>query len=391
MKNSFKLFILAHKNNRGIHKKVVYTVIMILLFLLLIIPFSIFKTYDNELKRFEKENDSSKIVSFFYSEKEKYEKIKNKVEESKYFIKEKDYTIPFKSGSFEEISGIYDDDTYINPYIYEKDITFGKNLKNDNEIICSSLLKPNYFEDTKTKDLIDMKKYVGKTLNFTTTKIVFDKEINDYKAIYFTYKFKLTGLIYDYSNSNCYITETKFDEIVNETFPARPMEGEIAIYTTSNEGAKTIAKIFDSNNMFYNLSEVDTNFIYFIRNISFILSIIFFILLLIMFNIYIKVFIKEKEKTLNLYNFLGYSKNDLNKIVLFSFYEIVAFSLMITLLICFIIKICFSIYFKSTSEYMYVKASLYVLPVFIMLFILIILSTFIVNNENKKLYKRMKL
>ena len=82
---------------------------------------------------------------------------------------------------------------------------------------------------------------------------------------------------------------------------------------------------------------------------------------------------------------------DLNKIVLFSFYEIVAFSLMITLLICFIIKICFSIYFKSTSEYMYVKASLYVLPVFIMLFILIILSTFIVNNENKKLYKRMKL
>ena len=390
MKNSFKLFILAHKNNRGIHKKVVYTVIMILLFLLLIIPFSIFKTYDNELKRFEKENDSSKIVSFFYSEKEKYEKIKNKVEESKYFIKEKDYTIPFKSGSFEEISGIYDD-TYINPYIYEKDITFGKNLKNDNEIICSSLLKPNYFEDTKTKDLIDMKKYVGKTLNFTTTKIVFDKEINDYKAIYFTYKFKLTGLIYDYSNSNCYITETKFDEIVNETFPARPMEGEIAIYTTSNEGAKTIAKIFDSNNMFYNLSEVDTNFIYLIRNISFILSIIFFILLLIMFNIYIKVFIKEKEKTLNLYNFLGYSKNDLNKIVLFSFYEIVAFSLMITLLICFIIKICFSIYFKSTSEYMYVKASLYVLPVFIMLFILIILSTFIVNNENKKLYKRMKL
>ena len=264
MKNSFKLFILAHKNNRGIHKKVVYTVIMILLFLLLIIPFSIFKTYDNELKRFEKE---------------KYEKIKNKVEESKYFIKEKDYTIPFKSGSFEEISGIYDDDTYINPYIYEKDITFGKNLKNDNEIICSSLLKPNYFEDTKTKDLIDMKKYVGKTLNFTTTKIVFDKEINDYKAIYFTYKFKLTGLIYDYSNSNCYITETKFDEIVNETFPARPMEGEIAIYTTSNEGAKTIAKIFDSNNMFYNLSEVDTNFIYLIRNISFILSIIFFILL----------------------------------------------------------------------------------------------------------------
>lgn len=391
MKNSFKLFILAHKNNRGIHKKVVYTVIMILLFLLLIIPFSIFKTYDNELKRFEKENDSSKIVSFFYSEKEKYEKIKNKVEESKYFIKEKDYTIPFKSGSFEEISGIYDDDTYINPYIYEKDITFGKNLKNDNEIICSSLLKPNYFEDTKTKDLIDMKKYVGKTLNFTTTKIVFDKEINDYKAIYFTYKFKLTGLIYDYSNSNCYITETKFDEIVNETFPARPMEGEIAIYTTSNEGAKTIAKIFDSNNMFYNLSEVDTNFIYLIRNISFILSIIFFILLLIMFNIYIKVFIKEKEKTLNLYNFLGYSKNDLNKIVLFSFYEIVAFSLMITLLICFIIKICFSIYFKSTSEYMYVKASLYVLPVFIMLFILIILSTFIFNNENKKLYKRMKL
>ena len=76
MKNSFKLFILAHKNNRGIHKKVVYTVIMILLFLLLIIPFSIFKTYDNELKRFENEDDSAKIISFYYDEKENYEKIK---------------------------------------------------------------------------------------------------------------------------------------------------------------------------------------------------------------------------------------------------------------------------------------------------------------------------
>ena len=389
MKNSFKLFILAHKNNRGIHKKVVYTVIMVLLFLLLIIPFSIFKTYDNELKRLEKEDDMLKIIIYSPKDENEYKLIEEKIENSKHFIKKKDYTRKNILGTFNELSE--KENIYLSPLIYEKDITFGKNLKNDNEIICSSLLKPNYFEDTKTKDLIDMKKYVGKTLNFTTTKIVFDKEINDYKAIYFTYKFKLTGLIYDYSNSNCYITETKFDEIVNETFPARPMEGEIAIYTTSNEGAKTIAKIFDSNNMFYNLSEVDTNFIYLIRNISLILSIIFFILLLIMFNIYIKVFIKEKEKTLNLYNFLGYSKNDLNKIVLFSFYEIVAFSLMITLLICFIIKICFSIYFKSTSEYMYVKASLYVLPVFIMLFILIILSTFIVNNENKKLYKRMKL
>ena len=104
MKNSFKLFILAHKNNRGIHKKVVYTVIMILIFLLLIIPFSIFKTYDNELKRFENEDDSAKIISFYYDEKENYEKIKNKVEESKYFIKEKDYTMPFKNGYFEEIS-----------------------------------------------------------------------------------------------------------------------------------------------------------------------------------------------------------------------------------------------------------------------------------------------
>ena len=343
MKNSFKLFILAHKNNRGIHKKVVYTVIMVLLFLLLIIPFSIFKTYDNELKRLEKEDDMLKIIIYSPKDENEYKLIEEKIENSKHFIKKKDYTRKNILGTFNELSE--KENIYLSPLIYEKDITFGKNLKNDNEIICSSLLKPNYFEDTKTKDLIDMKKYVGKTLNFTTTKIVFDKEINDYKAIYFTYKFKLTGLIYDYSNSNCYITETKFDEIVNETFPARPMEGEIAIYTTSNEGAKTIAKIFDSNNMFYNLSEVDTNFIYLIRNISLILSIIFFILLLIMFNIYIKVFIKEKEKTLNLYNFLGYSKNDLNKIVLFSFYEIVAFSLMITLLICFIIKICFSIYF----------------------------------------------
>ena len=44
-------------------------------------------------KRFENEDDSAKIISFYYDEKENYEKIKNKVEESKYFIKEKETTL----------------------------------------------------------------------------------------------------------------------------------------------------------------------------------------------------------------------------------------------------------------------------------------------------------
>lgn len=390
MKNSFKLFILAHKNNRGIHKKVVYTVIMILLFLLLIIPFSIFKTYDNELKRFEKENDSSKIVSFFYSEKEKYEKIKNKVEESKYFIKEKDYTIPFKSGSFEEISGIYDDDTYINPYIYEKDITFGKNLKNANEIICSNLLNVD-FDNKDSNKLVNMKNYIGKTLNFNTRKIVYDENIEDYKNILYTYEFKVVGTYDDIMYNSCYIKENIYDNIASETFPALPMEGETALYFDSINGAQTASKIFDKNNIFYTLPSYDTTFIVTIRVISYILGIVFFILLLLMFNVYIKVFIKEKEKTLILYNYLGYTKKDLNKVILFSFYEIVSTSLIITLLICLIIKICLNYFLNLSVEYHFLNISIYILPVFIMLFILIILSTFIVNNENKKLYKRMKL
>ena len=78
MKNSFKLFILAHKNNRGIHKKVVYTVIMVLLFLLLIIPFSIFKTYDNELKRLEKEDDMLKIIIYSPKDENEYKLIEEK-------------------------------------------------------------------------------------------------------------------------------------------------------------------------------------------------------------------------------------------------------------------------------------------------------------------------
>ena len=110
-----------------------------------------------------------------------------------------------------------------------------------------------------------------------------------------------------------------------------------------------------------------------------------------MFNVYIKVFIKEKEKTLILYNYLGYTKKDLNKVILFSFYEIVSTSLIITLLICLIIKICLNYFLNLSVEYHFLDISIYILPVFIMLFILIILSTFIVNNENKKLYKRMKL
>jgi len=388
MKNSFKLFILAHKNNRGIHKKVVYTVIMILLFLLLIIPFSIFKTYDNELKRLEKEDDMLKIIIYSPKDENEYKLIEEKIENSKHFIKKKDYTRKNILGTFNELSE--KENIYLSPLIYEKDITFGKNIKNANEIICSNLLNVD-FDNKDSNKLVNMKNYIGKTLNFNTRKIVYDENIEDYKNILYTYEFKVVGTYDDIMYNSCYIKENIYDNIASETFPALPMEGETALYFDSINGAQTASKIFDKNNIFYTLPSYDTTFIVTIRVISYILGIVFFILLLLMFNVYIKVFIKEKEKTLILYNYLGYTKKDLNKVILFSFYEIVSTSLIITLLICLIIKICLNYFLNLSVEYHFLNISIYILPVFIMLFILIFLSTFIVNNENKKLYKRMKL
>ena len=388
MKNSFKLFILAHKNNRGIHKKVVYTVIMILLFLLLIIPFSIFKTYDNELKRLEKEDDMLKIIIYSPKDENEYKLIEEKIENSKHFIKKKDYTRKNILGTFNELSE--KENIYLSPLIYEKDITFGKNIKNANEIICSNLLNVD-FDNKDSNKLVNMKNYIGKTLNFNTRKIVYDENIEDYKNILYTYEFKVVGTYDDIMYNSCYIKENIYDNIASETFPALPMEGETALYFDSINGAQTASKIFDKNNIFYTLPSYDTTFIVTIRVISYILGIVFFILLLLMFNVYIKVFIKEKEKTLILYNYLGYTKKDLNKVILFSFYEIVSTSLIITLLICLIIKICLNYFLNLSVEYHFLDISIYILPVFIMLFILIILSTFIVNNENKKLYKRIKL
>lgn len=388
MKNSFKLFILAHKNNRGIHKRIVYTVIMILLFLLLIIPFSIFKTYDNELKRLEKEDDMLKIIIYSPKDENEYKLIEEKIENSKHFIKKKDYTRKNILGTFNELSE--KENIYLSPLIYEKDITFGKNIKNANEIICSNLLNVD-FDNKDSNKLVNMKNYIGKTLNFNTRKIVYDENIEDYKNILYTYEFKVVGTYDDIMYNSCYIKENIYDNIASETFPALPMEGETALYFDSINGAQTASKIFDKNNIFYTLPSYDTTFIVTIRVISYILGIVFFILLLLMFNFYIKVFIKEKEKTLILYNYLGYTKKDLNKVILFSFYEIVSTSLIITLLICLIIKICLNYFLNLSVEYHFLNISIYILPVFIMLFILIILSTFIVNNENKKLYKRMKL
>ena len=388
MKNSFKLFILAHKNNRGIHKKVVYTVIMILLFLLLIIPFSIFKTYDNELKRLEKEDDMLKIIIYSPKDENEYKLIEEKIENSKHFIKKKDYTRKNILGTFNELSE--KENIYLSPLIYEKDITFGKNIKNANEIICSNLLNVD-FDNKDSNKLVNMKNYIGKTLNFNTRKIVYDENIEDYKNILYTYEFKVVGTYDDIMYNSCYIKENIYDNIASETFPALPMEGETALYFDSINGAQTASKIFDKNNIFYTLPSYDTTFIVTIRVISYILGIVFFILLLLMFNVYIKVFIKEKEKTLILYNYLGYTKKDLNKVILFSFYEIVSTSLIITLLICLIIKICLNYFLNLSVEYHFLNISIYILPVFIMLFILIILSIFIVNKENKKLYKRMKL
>ena len=227
MKNSFKLFILAHKNNRGIHKRIVYTVIMILLFLLLIIPFSIFKTYDNELKRLEKEDDMLKIIIYSPKDENEYKLIEEKIENSKHFIKKKDYTRKNILGTFNELSE--KENIYLSPLIYEKDITFGKNIKNANEIICSNLLNVD-FDNKDSNKLVNMKNYIGKTLNFNTRKIVYDENIEDYKNILYTYEFKVVGTYDDIMYNSCYIKENIYDNIASETFPALPMEGETALY-----------------------------------------------------------------------------------------------------------------------------------------------------------------
>ena len=329
-----------------------------------------------------------KIIIYSPKDENEYKLIEEKIENSKHFIKKKDYTRKNILGTFNELSE--KENIYLSPLIYEKDITFGKNIKNANEIICSNLLNVD-FDNKDSNKLVNMKNYIGKTLNFNTRKIVYDENIEDYKNILYTYEFKVVGTYDDIMYNSCYIKENIYDNIASETFPALPMEGETALYFDSINGAQTASKIFDKNNIFYTLPSYDTTFIVTIRVISYILGIVFFILLLLMFNVYIKVFIKEKEKTLILYNYLGYTKKDLNKVILFSFYEIVSSSLIITLLICLIIKICLNYFLNLSVEYHFLNISIYILPVFIMLFILIILSTFIVNNENKKLYKRMKL
>lgn len=258
-------------------------------------------------------------------------------------------------------------------------------VKNSNEIICPSNMILGRFDDKKLEDGIDMKKHIGKTFD-----LIFNIYDENYNVIGQVEKsFKLVGT-YDanktYSYNICYIEENYYDEILKEVRLFEPIP-QPAIYIKSVKDKEKVTKYLDKIGVTYQAHDLEIDFLYIIVFIALIATIILGIILTIVFIIYIRNYIKEHYKSLTLYKALGFTKNDICKIMFAELLETFIYAMLITLVPMFILSKILQYFLSKTVAFAAFNFRLSYLSIFVFFLITMIIAYFILKSELHSLDK----
>ena len=386
MKNK-SLFWFAHKSNQKISKKIIFILIIIVLFLLIFIPFTFYKTYKSAVNNMLYTDFSLRIINI----EEGYDIANLNLETNKHVIKIlNNFSYYYKEG--------YQDKnnekrlTFIPAYSnFIPKITSGKNIENDNEIICPSKLSFGVFDEENINNLIDMQEQLNKTLNFTFYKLIYHEDTDKTEEIPYTYSFKLVGL-YDagdtYTYDTCYLTEKSHSHIINETKPYNDQEyaKTTAIFVDKYENVKEITDILDKNSIKYQISTLDTEFLTILLKSSIILIILFICFSIIILNIYLNIILLEKRRNFALLKALGFQEKDIRKILLSCIFELLLQSLFYALLITMITKYSILYLVRNNVTFMTLNIKISYIPVIIYIIVIMLSFSIIIFNKTKKLY-----
>ena len=284
---------------------------------------------------------------------------------------------------------------------FSPNISKGRKVKNENEIICPRYLRTSNAAKNKS-DVTSMEKYLNKEITLSYVQLYWENASRPLVSKVFEKKVKLVGIFDNILSletfNECYMLESvvrqmflESDSIYSEEFLK-----DNFVY---NDGNATEVIVDELKNMDivkeeltkegYDVSTVGLNFDWqFINKIKLISLIVFFILLLcilIIFSIYISVFLKKQKKYIALYKIFGYTEKQLSLLykIQIILYSLISF--IISLIICNIGVFITNKILSNNLEYFYVRLSISFYFEFIF-FVFIIGIIYLVSNRiNKKI------
>lgn len=386
------IFNLAKTNNKkNKFQHIIFIIIVCIILLLILLPFSFAKTIKSSIDNKINYDFKQKIIDVVYSkdEEESAQKKLNELQKKdKAIIKFEKYYDGGLEAHLENIEELEDKNTF---YIYQsieynspdkKLIVTGRNLKNDNEIICPSTFSP--IDDSK---IINMNSYINKTL-----KVKLPIQMETQSTDYINAEYTLVGT-YDakYSNgySNCYITEKEYENrresvIKNRLYPEQITS---ALYIKNYTDVDRISKELSKMNLSHGVSSLNYDYVKSVQFLSVISSIIIFIFSIVTILIYIKIYIKSNFKTLTLYKALGFKQNNIEKIITYQIYLSALYALIITIVLSILIKLAMESLIHRDLYFASITIKIEYIPIIVFMFLTLIIIKLSVKTSNNALSK----
>lgn len=276
-------------------------------------------------------------------------------------------------------------------------ISYGNDIKNDNEIICPEKFFPDENirenKNIKTKDFIDMKKYINKKITASYKKIIDENNMSYQKK---QFNLKVVGT---YKNnpafideSSCYGTYNLIGKISNDIYENIDMSSQINSIMVQIDSNKYINDV---------INEINKNGHYVSQSLSFddtLLNIVnksMYLILAISFIFIISVVIYLNKKDyeisilkINILRAIGFKNKDIFKI---NYFEKNILGIFIFIILLFIISILYIgykilIYFKP-FVFAKIPITINMYSILIAMFIIFISLNLYAFMFNKKLTK----
>lgn len=382
-------FGLARKNNKK--KKLRYfimTTIITLMLFMIILPFSYYKSENNRMKNYLKYEYQTKTIQLSINNDESLEIARKVAKEDNRVVRFIENYVPYYRALITNIKKDRPIGLYIKsavPYNSPNNqvILEGRTLKNDDEIVCSSMI---FVDDQSTIDnAINMSDYLGQTLKFRFR--IYDN--GDFTDNYIERQYKLVGIYNEeknYEYQTCYITENAYesqkDEIIKEWNEAW---GGV-VYVKDYFDVEDVSQKFPGMSPMF--MRRFPNYPKTVLTIVIIEAVIIMIMNIIAFIIYLKGYIKNNYKSLTLYKALGFTKEDSEKIILFQIGESFITAIVIATVITFIGTMCLRYYlYRKARFYIENGVKIDCLAIFIFLMLLFLIIKYMIKRNTKIIEK----
>ena len=234
-------------------------------------------------------------------------------------------------------------------------IDSGREIKNDNEMICSSKFYPgNWTEVHNDDDFVNMKEHLNEEFKISFDKYYIIDNNNRELIKSYEYKLKLVGTFdvnkdltgYDV----CYVSTHFFEKISEENTSIykdeeaiNEFENQVFVLVDKYKNIDSVTKkLTDSGYQTQLYAELDLSFFTTVEFVINIITIIITIISIVCVYLFIKNILEENCKNIALYKLLGYNDKNINLIFSSQYVINTSIALIISIVLSNIIKIIIS-------------------------------------------------